>query len=118
VNVDFDLKKLQLPPEQEVKPSWTPKRITKRRQHFIMVPFDWLERLNGASGQVHTLALHLLYLRWKGKGAPVKLPNGMLKIDGINRRAKWRALAELEHRGLISIERRPGKSPLVRVAST
>jgi len=114
---DFDLKDFLLP-ESAIGPVRTPAKILKRRRHFIRVSFGWLERLNGASGQTYALALHLLYLHWKNHGAPVKLANGMLKIDGISRRTKWRALAGLERRGLISIERRSGKSPLIRLTST
>jgi hypothetical protein len=69
----------------------------------------------GASGQTLLLALHLLYLHWKGKGQPIKLANGMLEYDGISRFAKWRSLRELERRGLISVECRPKRSPLIRV---
>jgi hypothetical protein len=79
------------------------------------VPLGWLEHLKGASGQVYALALHLLYLHWKANGASFKLPNGMLAIDGLGRTVKWRALVELERRGLISVERRPGKSPRISV---
>jgi hypothetical protein len=44
------------------------------------------------------------------------LPNGALKYDGIGRFAKYRALAELEIRGLITVERRRrGKSPIIHV---
>jgi hypothetical protein len=111
---DFDLESFRLP-ESEVRPARTPAKILKRREHFIKVPFSWVERLSGASGQVIRLALLLLYLHWKSRGAPIKLANGMLKIDGIGRTTKWRALLELERRGLISIERRPGKSPWVSV---
>jgi hypothetical protein len=39
----------------------------------------------------------------------------MLEHDGISRASKGRALVELEERGLIQIERRASKSPLVRV---
>ena len=106
----FDLKNLRL-----VELPWTPRKIAKRRQHFIQVPFAWLERLKGASGQVYALALHLRYLHWKDNGEPIKLANGMLEHDGISRSTKWWALAELERRGLISIVRRAGKSPLIRV---
>jgi len=109
----FDIENLRLRPEQ-VAPT-TPRRIAKRRAHFIRVPFDWLERLQGASGQVYAVALHLLYLRWQHKGRRFTLPNGMLRIDGVGRTSKWRALVELEHRGLVSIERRPRKSPWVTV---
>jgi hypothetical protein len=109
----FDLDNLRISADQ--KRTVTPRKIAKRRGHFIQVPFTWLERLNGATGKTCVLALHLLYLNWKSKGAPIKLANGMLKIDGISRASKWRSLAELEHRGLISIERRSKRSPAVTV---
>lgn len=114
---NFDLEKLRVPPEQVLVSSRTPRRIAKRREHFIQVPFGWLERLDGAAAKVYALALHLLYLNWRNKGQAFRLPNGMLLVDGISRRTKWRALVELERRGLISIERRPRKSPLIRVIS-
>src|SRR5260370_1119472 len=63
-----------------------PEKVRERRKHFVRVPLVWRERLNGATGHTgHTilLALDLLYLHWKGHGAPFKLPNGMLKFDGI-----------------------------------
>jgi hypothetical protein len=92
-----------------------PEKLSKRRKHFVCVPFTWLERLAGAGGQVYALAIHLLYRDWKTNGAPIKLANGMLKIDGIGPTTKRRALAELERRGLITVDRRRGKSPTIRL---
>jgi hypothetical protein len=43
------------------------------------------------------------------------MPNGMLAIDGVGRKAKGRALDMLEELGLISVERRPHKSPIVTI---
>jgi hypothetical protein len=37
-----------------------PRKIQKRREHFVMVPWNWFERLNGASGQTYRLAMYLL----------------------------------------------------------
>jgi hypothetical protein len=112
----FHLDNLRLSPEM-VREHWAviPKKIQKRREHFVIVPWTWVERLNGAQGKTYSVAHHLLYLSWKGKGAPIKLPNGMLQIDGISRASKWRALAELEQRGLINIERRRGRSPIIHL---
>jgi hypothetical protein len=93
-----------------------PRKIQKRRQHFVQVPWAWVERLVGAPGQTYRLALMLLYQHWKRKGEPVKLANGMLKIDGVSRASKWRALADLERRGLVTVERRPRRSPLVHLS--
>lgn len=112
----FDLKNFRLDPEElpETR-AVAPRKIERRHEHFVMVPWTWVEALSGATGQTWHLAMHLLYLRWKGKGAPIKLANGMLKIDRISRASKWRALAELERRGLITVERRPKRSPLIRL---
>ena len=107
-----ELKRHRLTPEMRAV---VPRKIQKRRRHFIMVPLTWVERLIGATGQTYRVALLLLYMSWKNRGAPTKLPNGMLRIDGISRQSKWRALGDLEQRGLITVERRPRRSPTVRL---
>jgi hypothetical protein len=113
----FDLEKLRLPPGETPERCVVrvPRKTQKRRQHFVKVPWTWVERLRGATGQTYRMALCLLYSHWKGRGEPVKLANGMLRIDGISRQTKWRVLGDLERRGLIAIERRPQRSPIVRV---
>jgi hypothetical protein len=97
----------------------TPHKIAKRRKNFVMLPMVWYERLAGSSvsGSTILVALHLLHLHWKGaKGeSVVKLPNGMLRYDGVSRQSKWRALAELERLGLVEVERRPSRSPLIHL---
>ncbi len=110
----FDLRNLKVPDEVQAL-AQVPAKIRKRREKFIMFPMTWLEALNGAPAATFRVAIYLLYLHWKDDGGPVKLPNGMLKIDGVSRQSKWRALGDLEHRGLITIERRPSRSPLIRL---
>jgi hypothetical protein len=91
-----------------------PRKIAKRRRHFIRVPWVWAERLVEARLiSTYRVALHVLYEDWRQKGGPVKLSNGGLAIWGVTRGQKWRALAELVHLGLITIERRPRRSPLI-----
>jgi hypothetical protein len=109
----FDLEKIRLQPEQFR--TITPRKIAKQRERFVQVPWVWVEKLSGAHGQVWHLAMHVLYLHWKGKGAPIKLANGMLEIDGISRWSKYRALKDLERRGLLTVERRPRRSPIVHL---
>jgi hypothetical protein len=94
-----------------------PRKIQRRRRHYVMVPWTWIERLEGATGQTYRVALCLLYLSWKGEGEPVKLANGMLRIDGVSRQSKWRALNDLERRGLVAVERRPRRSPIIRLVT-
>jgi hypothetical protein len=115
----FDLKKLVLPDQYvQLRQAAVPRKIQKRRKHFIMVPVHWYERLQDAHGRTTwQLALFLLYQHWKQTGKPIKLPNGMLKYDGINRASKWRALKDLERLGLISIQRRLKRSPIIQLHS-
>ena len=110
----FDLKSLELSPE--ILTSATPaKKLKKKRETFIRTPFSWWEKLSEHQGQTLAVALYIIHLDWKAQGRPVKLTNGALNSYGISRRAKWRALAELERLDLISIERRPRKSPIIRI---
>jgi hypothetical protein len=97
------------------RPASVPRKIMRRRRHFVQVPWTWVDRLKGAQGSTYRVALILLYLDWKGNGEPIKLANGMLRIDGVSRYSKWRALNELERRGMIVVERRRRRSPLIQV---
>jgi hypothetical protein len=113
----FDLGKLRVDPAdgELVRLAKVPTKILKRRSRFVLVPMLWVEKLNGASGQTHQVALHLLFLHWKDGGEPIKLGNAMLVVAGVPSQSKRRALRELEHRGLITVEWRRKKSPLIRV---
>ena len=112
----IDVKKLQLDPAEV----WAvvPKKIQKRRGQFVIVPIKWYERLEGAAGQTYRVALWLLFLHWQNGGNPVKLPNGMLAMDGVPSETKRRALRELEERGLVTVEWQNGKSPVVRLVTS
>jgi hypothetical protein len=85
----------------------------RRRKKFIMVPLWWADRLEGATGQTYQVALALLFEGWKAKGTPIKVGNDKAG----SRQSKWRALAELERRGLVRVERRPNRVPLVHLVS-
>ena len=112
----LDLKSLELPPELVAKgKKASATKPKKRRQHFVRVPWMWMEKLIGYRGQTLRVAFVVLYLDWKAKGRPVKLANKLPQMVGVSRRAKWRALNDLESIGLISVERRAKKSPMVQV---
>jgi hypothetical protein len=101
---DSPLESLRLSTTEAVRERRLPSRkIQKRQRHFVRVPWTWIERLGGADGQTYRVALYLLYLHWKGNGAPVKLASGMLNMDGVPRETKRRALLDLERRGLAVI---------------
>jgi hypothetical protein len=99
-------------PSRKVK---TPQpKLEKRRRQFVRVPMEWFEKLGGAPGQTFFIAVYVLYMDWKSLGKPFPLANGMLKFDGVGRHAKYKALRELERRGLVTVEWRRRRSPIVR----
>jgi hypothetical protein len=110
----FDLKSLLIPDEVQAL-ARVPAKIQKRREQFVMVPMLWYEALNGAHASSYRVALHLLHLHWKDGGGSIDLANEMLKVDGVSRQSKWRALGDLERRGLITVERRRRHSPTIRL---
>ena len=59
------------------------------------------------------VCIELLYASWKARNLTFPLPNGRLKKLGISRETKRRALQDLERAGLIVVERRPRKTPIV-----
>jgi hypothetical protein len=113
----FNLENLRLPPGQLPEKSVTvPLRLQKRRKHFIKVPLTWHEQLMGhRQSATYKVAAQILYQHWKNNGGPFVLSTCTLK--GVSRMQKSRALAELEAFGLITVERRKRKSPLVTVVT-
>jgi hypothetical protein len=105
-------------PAPDIKVPRVPAAIQKRREQFVMVPMWWFEALALepiATGSTFYLAGHLWHLDWTHRGKPFKLPNMALAYDGIHRNTKWRALHDLKRRGLIRIEYRNRKSPIIHL---
>jgi hypothetical protein len=93
------------------------KPLTKsKKPYFIMVPSWWVDRLETPRNPAtYPLVLQLLHLAWKRGSPSVDLSNERLAGSGVSRWAKWRVLADLEKLGLVTVERRRGKSPRVGV---
>jgi hypothetical protein len=114
-----DLKQHRLTPEMLAQLAVVPRKIQKRRQQFVMVPWMWAEKLATVRYiATYRVALHVLYRHWKGRGEPFTLSNGAMLMEGVSRWQKWRALGELEKLGLIAIGRRRRKTPRITVLKT
>jgi hypothetical protein len=132
---DLDLEKFRNPEGEKAaaavkaeigaKPS-QPKRRERNEPAimFLKFPRIWWEALANAdttSGDVYRLALCLLYESFRTKPfrtlpAVVVLSNRMVERWGIkDRRTKKRMLQVLQNVGLLTVEGRPRKSPLVTV---
>jgi hypothetical protein len=113
----WDLKNLTLSPGTAI-PRGEPKRIKKLRERFVKVDLGWiapLDKCANATANTYRVAIHLLDARFQAHDIPVTVPNGWLEELGISRFAKYRALAVLKGLGMITVERRPRKSPIVSI---
>ena len=77
------------------------------------IPPDWL----AAAAHLPGKSLHVGIALWRAAGVQnartVLLSNTAVHRFGLDRNAKYRALAWLEEAGLISVERQVGRSPVV-----
>jgi hypothetical protein len=92
--------------------------VTPRKgEHFLKgpVPLRWLEaaaRLPGKS--LHT-GVALWYVAGLTRSPSVPLSNIAGDRFGLDRNAKYRALAWLEGAGLVRVERKLGRAPVVTI---
>ena len=88
--------------------------MAMRKDTFVKVPLWWIEQATRATKSPQAfVCVWLLHLAWKAGSTTFPLPNGRLTKQGADRRAKRRALANLEAAGLITVEREDGKTPVV-----
>jgi hypothetical protein len=88
----------------------------KTKEQFVKVPLWWATEAAKATKTPKALVwIHLLHAAWKAKSLTFPLPNGKLKKAGATRFVKHRVLRELEAAGLITVERRHGKTVIVTV---
>jgi CRP-like cAMP-binding protein len=111
----FDLEQFRLP-EKVMAEGLAAAKRRRRRGQFIKFPNSWAEELRDARrASTYRVALYLLHQQWKGGDKPIPLSNAALTWLGVSRREKWRALTELERAGLVKVDRRPRRVPLVTV---
>jgi hypothetical protein len=105
------------PPARQAEP----KRRYRRRKHpdlFVKVPVWWLERVatldTTSTSKTLLVGVWLFYLSLKNnRRRTFSVSNVGAKIFGISPRAKRKALHQLKAAGLILVERRPRRNPIV-----
>jgi hypothetical protein len=90
------------------------KKAEKASEPFVQVPLWWIEMAAQRAKSPATLVLiELLYAAWKAKSPTFPLPNARLQKMGTSREMKRRVLHRLERNGVIMVERKPHKTPVV-----
>jgi hypothetical protein len=122
-----DFEKLTLSPEvaDQMMAAAGPKRKSKQLRGavpFIKFPRIWWEELAKAraGGSAYRVAIYLLNEAFRSKAfrsAPpvVKVSNSAMREWAVGREGKAAALRVLRKAGLVRVEERPKKSPLVTV---
>jgi hypothetical protein len=99
--------------EQSPRQPKTPRGI-KRKDAFAIVPLWWAEQAAKADRNVNLLVcVNLVYRAWRAKGRAGEKTFAMPNSRGVDRRTKIHTLRTLEKAGLITVEWRDRKSPIV-----
>ncbi len=88
--------------------------------HFLLlgrVPLSWLAKASRLPGKALAVGLSIWSLALAVKSMTVMVTSQHLEPFGIDAPAKSRALTALSKAGLISVERRRGRFPLVTLTS-
>jgi hypothetical protein len=86
----------------------------KKAEPFVRLSLSWAAGAAAATNCPKAMVwVWLVYRVWQAKSSTVAVPNAALAKLGVPRETKRRALKELEAGGLIAIEQRSRKTPLV-----
>lgn len=95
----------------------SPSKQKKNGKRFLKGPIDWawLSQVAKLPGKTLHVCLALHHISELTKSNKIKMQGGILKDLGINRKAYSRAIEKLEEAGLISVDRKPGQTPVVTI---
>jgi hypothetical protein len=120
MNDAFDPQALRLPPEVAAQIGKKPAgkqggSPPARMEPFLQIPHKAIVAGSGVlRGTKQFLVwLYLFHRVWADKHRTVVVANQTLSTWGVGRREKYKALRQLEAAGLISVEWRQRRSPLV-----
>ena len=115
--IDPDRLRLRTPTAKNAQPIRKQVPRPSRGERFLRgpIPLNWL----GIAARLPGKALHAALAIWLEAGirnsAVVPLSNVTGQRFGIDRSAKYRALEWLEGAGLITVERKLGRAPIVTI---
>jgi len=89
----------------------------KKGERFLKgpVPLSWLEAAARLPGKSLHAGMALWYVAGLTRSRTIPLSNIASVRLGLDRNAKYRALAWLEEARLIAVERNPGRAPVVTI---
>lgn len=85
------------------------------RPFIRTTPLDWITSAARLPGKCLHVAQALWYISGLRKTRTVKISSKILGLFGVSRHAYSRCLSAMERAGLVKVERRLGKTPLVTI---
>ena len=79
------------------------------------IPLPWLSEAAILSGRTLHVALCLWFLSGLQKSKTVKIEKAALDAFGLTRKTVYRGLDKLSEEGLIEVDQRPGKYPIIQI---
>jgi hypothetical protein len=79
------------------------------------IPWEWLTEAANQPGQAIHVGIALWQLSGMTDEKTVALSGTLLKDLGVSRFAGYRSLTALEKAGLVSVQRHPGRNPIVTI---
>ena len=79
------------------------------------IPLEWLARAAALPGKTLNVSLALWWHHGMAKGKPFKLTRKALEYFNVERDAVGKALTQLEHAGLVQVERSSGRRPTITI---
>ena len=107
-------RKLALP-KQGAEP---PRQIRTDRFLKGPIPWAWLTTAAQEPGQALHVAIVIWFLSGLNKSRKIALSGKILRTMGVNRHAGYRGLKALEKAALVTVERHPGRNPVVAILDT
>ncbi len=112
----IDLDRLRIEPRLKPRHDQKPPR-PKPGEHFLKgpIPLPWLETAARLPGKSIHASVAIWYAAGLTRSRSVALSNVAGLRFGLDRNAKYRALQWLESAGLIAVERKLGRAPVIKI---
>ena len=96
---------------------WPPRRLPHHRPGELFVkgpiPWAWLTQAARLPGKALHVAIVIWFLAGMRRKREILMASKYLELAGVKRHSAYRGLQHLEAAGLISVERRRGRSPVI-----
>jgi len=117
MNPQIDMEQFRLKEEETSKHQCASSKTSKVHKKFLRgpIPLNWLSKAAALGGKALHEGLALWLLSGLRRSKTVQLSGWALIVFGVRRHAGYRALKRLQDVGLVSVDQRAGRRPVVTI---